>query len=485
MSTPAPTDGAPVTPEALVKTVTELTDQVISLAKAQDEMARKADAAAAELRKSPFGAPFARKGESALTSRGYSFLKALGLTAGQVDPENAKVEADIHGKLVKYHNGYSGYQRTQTKSVMVPLAADFLVNDPGLAGEVKACVKAGVTGWDPQEVAHVRRQAAALGWTKALSWIDETVGGSLVAPPMMGELIELLRNNEVLMAAGAKVLPMPPQGRITYPRQTTSMTAAHAGESQALTESTPGTGDVTLTAKKITVLAKIPNELFHFSAVPIEGFVRQDMAKVLALKMDKTLLEDPGSTVVPKGLINYANITTHTSVGTAANVNSGYRLSPADINQMIAKVEEQNAEFRAFIMRPLLWASIMNYRADAVTAADGAGMFLFNTWRDHGDDTDGARLKVGRLSGYPVYKTTQLSTTRTRGTGATSNTYIIAGDFEDYLIAMGGAIEFAVSTQGDTPFTSDQTWLRGVGYYDGAPRHEASYVLCDNVLTSF
>lgn len=475
----------PATPEALLDQVTKLTETVVAQGEQLKEINERASKAAEELRKSPFGAPFARKGESALTSRGYSYLKAFGVIANQVDQENAKVECMMAQKLKDYHSGYSGYNQAQKKSLMVPMGAEFVVNNPDLSEEVRATVKAGVTGWDPEEIKSVRQKAAVLGLTKALSWIDETVGATLVAPPVMGELIELLRNNEVLMAAGAKVLPMPPQGRIIYPRQTSAMTANHVGESQSLTESTPGTGDLVLSAKKLTILAKIPNELFHFSAIPIEGFVRNDMAKVMALKMDKTLLEDAGSTTTPKGLINYANITTHTSTGTPADGNSGFPLQPKDVYQLIAKVEEQNAEFKAFIMRPLLWASIVNARADAVSANDQKGPFLFNVWRDRGDSVDIKTPSVGYLGGYPVYKSTQLSTTHTRGSGTTNNTYIIAGDFEDYLIAMSAAIEFAVSTQGDTPFTSDQTWLRGVTYYDGGPRHEASFVYCDQLLQSF
>lgn len=416
-----------------------------------------------------------------MSSRPYSFLKAFGLIAGQLQPEQAKVEAEMGQKLKDYHSGFNGYQKALPRSLMVPLASDFIAGDEKLANEVREVTRSQVAV-DPSEVAYLRRKMAEAGLTKALSWLDESVGGALVAPPAMGELIEVLRNNEVLMAAGARVLPMPPQGRITYPRQTSAMSAFHVGESQNSTDSTPGTGDVVLTAKKLTILAKIPNELFHFSAVPIEGFIREDMAKVMGLKMDKTLLEDVGSQTTPKGLINYSGINSHTALGTAADANSGFKVHPNDPAQMIAETEEQNATFRAFIMRPLLWATLVNRRADSVTAGDGAGPYLFNVWREYGEALDVARLRVGNLNGYPVYKSTQISKTRTRGTGTTQNTYVLAGDFSDYLIAMGGAIEFAISTQGDTPFVADQTWFKGVTYYDGAPRHEASFTLLDNVL---
>ncbi len=217
----------------------------------------------------------------------------------------------------------------------------------------------------------------------------------------------------------------------------------------------------------------------HFSAIPIEAFVREDMTKVIALKMDKTLLEDPGSATTPKGLINYANITNFTS-SDPGTITDGYRFQPNDPYNMVAAVEEKNATFKAFIMRPLLWSTLVTRRADAVTAGDAKGPFVFNIIREVSTDMNVERLRVGNLMGYPVYKTTQLSITRSKG-ASTNLTYILGGDFTDYLVAMGGALEFQVSTQGDTPFTTDQTWFRGILYYDGAPRHEASFVFTDQL----
>jgi HK97 family phage major capsid protein len=93
---------------------------------------------------------------------------------------------------------------------------------------------------------------------------------------------------------------------------------------------------------------------------------------------------------------------------------------------------------------------------------------------------DYSRGTPGNLYGHPVFKSTQISASRSKGSSSNLS-YILGGDFADYLIAMSGAIEFQISTQGDTPFTTDQTWYRGIMYTDGAPRHEASFVLCDNL----
>lgn len=436
--------------------------------------------------KSPFlfdgTAPGIRRGENSMSSRGFSFLKALGCLSGAVEKENAVVEWGVSDKLKKYHSAYKGYKPVGGRSFFMPIAGDHIVEDASLAQEVKDATTAGSGPVDMDELKFLRKQMASMGYTKALSWIDETVGGALVAPPQFGELIEVLRVNETFMAAGARVLPMPPQGRITFPAQKTAMTAYHVGESQLLTDSTPGTGDLTLQAKKLTILAKIPNELFHFSAIPIEAFVREDMTKVISIAMDKALWESADSDTTPKGLINYSNINKYTSVDPGNTLN-GFRFQPADAYNMVATVEEQNASFKAFVMRPLLWSTFVTRRSDAVTAGDGKGPFVFSLIRNPQDGFNLTRLQVGNLLGYPVFKSTQFSTTRALGS-STNLTYAAGGDFTDYVVAMGGALEFQVSTQGDTPFTLDQTWFKGVMYYDGGPRHEASFVLCDTLYAN-
>jgi HK97 family phage major capsid protein len=363
---------------------------------------------------------------------------------------------------------------------MIPFSSQLLAqtnpSEEALAREVGEVVRAGVLGYDREEVQRIRAQQ--WGVQRALSWQDETAGGALVGPPIMGELIDLLRPNEVLIAAGARILAMPPNGRLTYPRQTGTTTAYWVSESQAFSETAPTTGDVNLQAKKLGLLVKIPNELFRFSSVSIEQFIREDIARTIALKLDKDLLEGIGSATQPKGLINYAGINTYTSLGADTN---GDTFQPNDVYRMIATVEQKNATFKAFIMRPLLYAAIANRRADAVSAGDQKGPYVFNLFREVGANMDVERLKVGNLAGYPVHKSSQLAADRVKGSG-NNLVYVLGGDFSDLLIALSGAMEFMVSTQGDTPFVYDQTWFRSLLYVDSAPRREASFILCDKLL---
>jgi HK97 family phage major capsid protein len=430
-----------------------------------------------------FGAPGVRKGENSLGSRGFSFLKMVGFIGGQLKAEEARTEVDLHNMLQKHLVQNTPYQKAETNSFIAPFSANHMFDnnasegDRRLSAQVKEIVRAGVEGYDTDEYNWMLQRNPALGRSKAMSWLDEGSGGALVAPPVMGELIEIFRNNEALTMAGARDIGMPPSGRITYPRQTAAATAFWVGESTGVTESKPGTGDLLLTAKKLGVLVKIPNELYRFATVSAEAFVREDIAKVMALALDKQLLEGEGNSLKPKGLTTYANISNFTAGSPATN---GDTYLPTDVGDMISVVEEKNATFNAWIMRPIMYTKLLNRRADAVTANDKAGPFLFNMFRRHEETMDRGR-GVGSLEGYKCVKSTQVSNVRVKGSG-TNLTYILGGDFTDFIMALGGVIEFLVANQGDSMVANDQTWIRGIHYVDGGPRHEASFVLCDNLL---
>ncbi|MCC6425106.1 MAG: phage major capsid protein [Phycisphaerales bacterium] len=423
------------------------------------------------------GAPWARHGEDAMSSRGFSFMKMLGVLTGAIGPEHAKIETDIHARLHKCYAGdlgKDGYEYAgRGLKFLAPLATSYMHEDvvpTNFRREMKGLVTHGVGGADQDEMAWIRRQQyKALGYgQKDMSWLSELRGGALVAPPEMGELIELLRNKEALVNAGARTVPLPPQGRMKYPRQTTASLTYWVGENLPITASDIGTGEVTLQAKKLAVMIKAPNELIRFASPAAEALMRDDMTKSLALGLDLAGLEGLGGDTRPLGVIYQNGIQTVSSSSQGAD---GDALVGKDIYRMVAAVEEANAEFEGWIMRPKTLYRYYQLRADAVAQGDGQGVWLFNLIREAGDGVK------PMLAGYPVTKSTQVSGTQTKGAG-TNLTYILGGMWSDMLIGMFGAIEFAATTMGDTAFTNDQTWVRGILSADIALRHPAAFVYC-------
>ena len=435
-----------------------------------------------------FGGRNVRVGENPMTSRPYSMIKMMACLDGSLDIEHCKVEKDISDRMYKsLESGPGGFvsrgigpKSTPRGRWLVPLGAAFLPADTigrEFRKELRDVVVAHGSdgGIDVGEMNWIKSGQVAqhfgISRQKALSWLNELSGGSLVAPPEMGELIELLRNKEALVNAGARVVPLPPQGRIKYPRQTTASQAYWVGENAPLSESQLGTGEVTLQAKKLAVLTKSPNELIRFASPAAEALIRDDMTKTLALGLDLAGLEGLGGDNRPLGIINQPGINTIASSSPGAD---GDALVAQDIYRFVAACEENNAEFEGYVMRPKTLFRYYQLRFDAVGQGDSAGGFLFNLIREAGDGTKAS------LAGFPVTKSTQVSQVRTKG--ASSNlTYIVGGMWSDFLIGMFGAIEFAATMQGDTAFVNDQTWIRGILTADCAPRHASAFVLMDQL----
>lgn len=421
-------------------------------------------------------------------SKPYSIMKAVALAQKWMTPEQAPNEVHVSNKLREWC-GHQGFKAFHPSAILVPFSTRLLPepetdDQARFINEVRQSIKAHqYKGYDPDEADYINHRLGGhytdmfnyIGAQKALGTISDAGGGVLVGFPTLGELIELQRNLEAFANAGAQEVALPPNGRIQYPKQTGGSTAAWIGEGSAITDSTPATGDLDLIAKKLGVFVKLNNELLRFTSPTTEALVRMDMALQAALKLDLSMLEGTGGTQI-KGLITYDTQSAWVQ-GTDKLITytvTSNLFQPNDPADMEAVMADTAGPPTAWLMRRNMFAKIRNRRADAVTTADGKGPFVFNITREA---KDAIPLQ---LEGVPVVRTSQIS--NTRGSGA--QTYVVLGNFRDWLIGRFGVMEFLVSGLGDTPFQNDQTWLRGIQHVDAGARHAASFVLADAITIS-
>jgi HK97 family phage major capsid protein len=419
--------------------------------------------------------PWVTAGPVGRDSAGYSVLKAAAFALGYVGADQAKEEVHTHRQLLDLYAGYGFMPHHGQHSFLVPLASahlpSFEPHGQRLRTELHQKMKAQLDKYDPDEADWLTCRAGFR--TKALGTVDDAAGGSFVPLPMLGELIDLQRNLEAMAAAGSREIALPPNGRIQFPKLTGGSTAYWVGEATAITESTPATGNLDLQAKKLGVLVKLNNELLRFASPSAEGLIRYDMARAAALKADLAMLEGTGGTQI-KGLITYAGITTHTASTTGAN---GDTFQPADVAAMEAKLPDSVDAPSAWVMRKVMYAALMNRRADAVSANDAKGGFLFR------NAPMTATNPPAELAGTRVVRSSQVAANRVKGSG-TDLTYVVLGSFPDWIVARMGVMEFLASGHGDTALANDQTVLRGIQHIDAGPRHAASFVLCDQLLAA-
>ncbi len=418
--------------------------------------------------------PWATSGPVCRDSAGYSVLKAAAFALGFVGPEFAKEEIHTHNQLRDLYQTYGFLPHHGQQSFLVPLASAHLpAFEPQgfkLRDELRQKMTAQAHQYDPDEADWLTRKLGLR--RKALGTAAEE-GGEFIASAMLGELIDLQRSLEVFASAGAREIALPPNGRISFPKLTGASSAYWVGEGSAITESGPGTGSLELQAKKLGVFVKLNNELLRFASPSAEGLVRYDMARAAALKADLAMLEGSGSTQI-KGIITYSGITSHTAATTGTD---GDTFTPGDVASMEAKLPDAVEAPTAWVMRKAMFAALVNRRADAVSAADGKGPFLFRDPRSLGAD------RPTELFGTKVVRSSQVAANREKGS-ATNLTYILLGHFPDWIVARLGVMEFLASGHGDTALQNDQTFLRGIQHIDAGPRNEASFVLCDELIVA-
>ena len=412
-----------------------------------------------------------RKGENPNTSRPYSFLKAFGLYKGELGAEQCKVEVDIHNRMSEFMKS-QGYEKKDGRNFLIPIWPDAMGDEAQeLIREIKSATRMGAV--DEDEVAYLRKKY----YQKDLSWVTDTTGGTLVPLAAQGDLIELLRNQEALSKAGAQTFPLPPQGNISFPRQTSAMTAYWIGEKTSITKSDIGTGALVLRAKKLGVRGSIPNELFRYSNPAADAIVRNDIARVSALAVDLAGLEGTGG-LQPTGLINLPSPNAIATTLATTVATNGNTFQPQDWSRLIGDVENANGIIDenscAFICRPKFYRFTDPYRADAVSAGDKAGAFV-----ELLKQTNAKAEKV--KCGFPVVTSNQVSGARTKGSGTTL-TYVIFGDWSQLLIGMGAAMELDMNPWGDTQWSTDQTEIRGITQVDIGCRNSASFGFIDTVL---
>lgn len=440
----------------------------------------------------PNHAPTIRKGENILTNRPFSMLRMFGALAGRFERDEAKLELDL---LTNFRKALDDTNCTpagkEPKSVLYPGSRPCLPHDAAhhpATSELLAASGRTMAQADPDEMEWMGKRLGGRfeksyepGYVKtAMSYLTDLTGGAMVAPPEMGEIIPLMRNQSAVDRAGARMVPLPPQGKWVAPRVATASTGYWIGENTSISQSNPTLGQAEMQAKKLGVLILVPNELFKYASVSADAMLREDMAKTLALGYDYACLYGT-SGAQPKGLIYYTGSDevldyTASTVGTDGNT-----LNPQDGYLMSAAIEDRNFDLNnwKWIMRPKMWGKIASFRSSsgAVTTADQLGLFVQDLTR-----TLGAGAPA-QWCGYPVVRSAQVRNTLTKG-GGTGLTEIFGGVWNEFLQGMYGAVEFATATQGDTMFAQDQTMIRGILHCDSVPRYSGAFAKCTSLIMS-
>jgi HK97 family phage major capsid protein len=214
-------------------------------------------------------------------------------------------------------------------------------------------------------------------------------------------MIEMLRNNMVMVSAGVRVLSGL-VGNILIPKKTGASTAYWVAEGAAITESTPAVGQIGMTMKTVGAMADFSWDLLRQSSLDVQAFIQSDLSETLAIEADRAILDGSGVSGQPRGILNTSGI---------GAVNGG-SLSWADIIEFQTDVRTANVrgEDFAWISRASVWGLTQTRPKET-----GYPLYL----------SDGQTM-----AGYPYFITEQMPASS-----------LIYGQFSQILVGHWGVLE--------------------------------------------
>lgn len=222
---------------------------------------------------------------------------------------------------------------------------------------------------------------------------DSTKGGFTVGSELLGSsMIELLRNKTKVAQLGARTLSGL-VGNIAIPRVTGGATAYWLSETGTVTASDQAFGQLALVPRRLVGDTAYTKELLMQSSIDVEGFVREDLMRVLAIAKDLAAINGLGANGEPLGILNVTGINTVTfgAAATWAKV--------VDFETQIA-TDNADVESMAYLTTPavrgkwktavkvtnqavFLWEgnTVNGYRAE-VTNQVPSDKVIFGNWAD-------------------------------------------------------------------------------------------------------
>ena len=231
-------------------------------------------------------------------------------------------------------------------------------------------------------------------------------GGNLVSTELLsGSFIEILRNKMAIMEAGVTMLTGL-EGNISIPKQDGTTSAYWVGEGGAPTEGQQSFTQISMTPKTIGAFTDFTRRTLLQSSIDIEAFVRDDIAKKIALELDRTAIYGTGSSNQPLGLKDTSGIGSQslTSFGTFS-----------EYIGMETDVAVANAEGGS--MKYLINASARG-ALKSTEKASNTGMFVFEN---------------NQINGYDAIVSNQLA-----------NNDAIFGDFSQFIVGMWSGLDLTV-----------------------------------------
>jgi len=298
-------------------------------------------------------------------------------------------------------------------------------------------------------------------------------GGAAVATNLLaGSFIEVLRNRALIMQLGPTVLSGL-VGNIAIPRQISATQTYWVTEAAAITEAEATFDQVTMTPKQLGARSQYSRLMLQQSTPDVEGIVRNDLAKVMALGIDLAAINGSGASGQPRGILNQSGIGSVAMGTNGAAFTNAATTGVSGIDQLIqleSKLDIANAlnGSLAYLTNAKVVAALKQLKTQ----------YADYLWTDNLDNR--AAGTPGMINGYGVARSNQMPSSFTKGTG-TNLSGLIFGDFSQLLIGMWGGLEILPNPYG-SGYTAGSVDIRAMQTCDINVRHAESFAAITDII---
>ncbi len=262
-------------------------------------------------------------------------------------------------------------------------------------------------------------------------------GGYTVDTTLMtSSFIELLRKKAIVLQMATPLSGL--VGNLDIPSQASGASGYWVGEDQDVSEGSPAFDHVTMSPKTVGAYSEITRRLLSQSSMDIEALVRADLAKALALTIDKAAIYGSGTDNQPKGI----------AVTTGINAVAFQAQHPtyAELVDMESEIAADDADVSG-----MCYVANARFRGHCKTTEKFVGTSGATIWE-----------KGDTINGYAARITNQIALGD-----------VLFGNFADLLVGMWGGLE--LTTDPYTHSLKGRLRIVAMQDVDFAVRHVESF----------